>query len=512
MSARRIEKQLRFKRFMNSNKENNNEYVPVRSSSEMLARYSSDFIVRGRELAQKIKGNSLEHTAKTTSQDTSELYLEAVQSFNQGDYRESILLLNQILEIYPNWAEVYCDRGNAKFQLGERKEAIHDFEKSLEIKPNLEVAHYSRGRAYLLEGEYVQALSDSKRAISINPNNARNYILKGLANKELCSIDIAISDFTHAIRLDGKLTEAYYNRGLCYWGRTDRIEAISDFSSVIKIEPNNLNSLYNRGVIHQEMGNLYIAIEDYNSALNVDPRCDLAYFNRGLIYYTVGKFDLSINDYTKALEINPNDVDTYIARGKAFVKSGVRAKALEDYNKGLIVDPQNGYIYILRGLCNSCSGHFVQAKKDLKIGIDLLYCNPDFDSLMETLSTDIAPGFYVLHNLLICTGDFHFSIGNFEDAIEDYYFILQLEPNNFVVQTRYEKSRLMYIQANGREYIMKENDQQLEKSQSSINFSQYEIFNFVSGGAQIYRSIDRIEKFNPEVARDFLNKLLDGAN
>ncbi len=85
-------------------------------------------------------------------------------------------------------AEDYNKRGLAKYDSDYISGAIADFTKAIEINPNYAKAYYNRGEAYLSRAEekddlddYSVAIADFTKAIEINPKYAEAYLSRGVA-------------------------------------------------------------------------------------------------------------------------------------------------------------------------------------------------------------------------------------------------------------------------------------------------------------------------------------------
>ena len=59
------------------------------------------------------------------------------------------------------------------------EEALAELDKAIELDPNLAEAYNNRGRAYSELGQYEQALTEYNKAIRLNPNNAVAYYNRG---------------------------------------------------------------------------------------------------------------------------------------------------------------------------------------------------------------------------------------------------------------------------------------------------------------------------------------------
>ena len=64
---------------------------------------------------------------------------------------------------------------------GDLDSAISDFDQVIQINPDYAVAYFNRGQAYNKKDDWDRAISDFDRAIQINPNNPVFYYIRGLA-------------------------------------------------------------------------------------------------------------------------------------------------------------------------------------------------------------------------------------------------------------------------------------------------------------------------------------------
>ncbi len=55
---------------------------------------------------------------------------------------------DKALQLQPDWAKVYFDRGNAYYGKGDNDRAIADYNKAVHLKPDYVDAYYNRGLAY----------------------------------------------------------------------------------------------------------------------------------------------------------------------------------------------------------------------------------------------------------------------------------------------------------------------------------------------------------------------------
>ena len=160
-----------------------------------------------------------------------------------------------------------------------RKDAIKLCNEAIEIYPNYANAYYNRGLAYSGIGEHEQAIDDYTKAIEFDSNNAKAYNMRGFSYYALKQYEQAIADYSQAIELYPDYAYAYKNRGYSYYLMGQYEQAISDYSKAIELYPNSnligndFDWIYNhRGEAYQKLGQYEQALKDYDKAIELNPR------------------------------------------------------------------------------------------------------------------------------------------------------------------------------------------------------------------------------------------------
>ena len=76
------------------------------------------------------------------------------------------------IEMAPQMAQVYYNRGNTYATLGRYDQALADYNQAISIAPNLAPVYNKRGFTYHKLGRYEEALVDYTRAIRITENSS----------------------------------------------------------------------------------------------------------------------------------------------------------------------------------------------------------------------------------------------------------------------------------------------------------------------------------------------------
>ncbi|MFM8309923.1 MAG: tetratricopeptide repeat protein, partial [Microcystis aeruginosa] len=74
---------------------------------------------------------------------------------------------NQAINIKPDYAVAYNNRGNAKSDLGDKQGAIADYNQAINIKPDHALAYNNRGNAKSDLGDYQGAIADYNQAAQL---------------------------------------------------------------------------------------------------------------------------------------------------------------------------------------------------------------------------------------------------------------------------------------------------------------------------------------------------------
>ncbi len=166
-----------------------------------------------------------------------------------GDCGEAVRAYGKAIQLYPEYAPAYNNRGKCYARLGYYGRAVQDFDNAIALNPGLAITHYNRGNAYNRLGNYRQAITDFDRAISLGPGFAPAYNNRGNVYNRLGNYRQAITDFNRAISLDPGFATAYYNRGNTYDKIGYRQQAVADLIRAARQGHENAGSaLRARGV------------------------------------------------------------------------------------------------------------------------------------------------------------------------------------------------------------------------------------------------------------------------
>ena len=249
------------------------------------------------------------------------------------DKQRAIDRYAKAIELKPDYAMAYNNRGVALAHSGDLAGAIADYDQAIALKPDYAMAYNNRGRARYDGGDLAGAIVDYDKAIALQPAYAMAYNNRGLARYDGGDLAGAIADYDQAAAFSPDDAETYNDRGVARYDSGDLAGAIVDYDKAIELAPAYATAYSNRGVVKAQRGDLAAAIADYDKAIELAPAYALAYNNRGLARHNAGDLAGAIADLDKAIELEPAYATAYRNRGHARRKSGDLAGAIADYTK-----------------------------------------------------------------------------------------------------------------------------------------------------------------------------------
>jgi tetratricopeptide (TPR) repeat protein len=261
-------------------------------------------------------------------------------------YEEAIRLKRDELKRDEAW--VYSSKGysearladllaqhDAEASLSMYRQAIASYDRAIELDPDFAGAYSNRGNAYGALGEHERAIEDYDRAIEIDPDFAGAYVGRGIAYRNLEQYEQAIASYDRAIEIDPEYALAYNNRGNAYGALGEHERAIEDYDRAIEIDPDFAGTHRGRGHAYGALGEYEQAIASYDRAIEIDPEDAGAHIARGHAYFENGEYERAIEDYDRAIEFGTEIVFVYYARGNAHKHAGNTQAAIADFERYL---------------------------------------------------------------------------------------------------------------------------------------------------------------------------------
>lgn len=259
-----------------------------------------------------------------------------ITAFKRGQLDEAIPDFKKVIELDPNSHIGWFARGEIarnlswnSHDLKKYNEAIEAFSKAIELYPDYAFAYNQRGWAYGQINDWQNALADYEKEVSLLPNDPQALNNRGTAYQQLKRLDEALADYSRALQINPYYTELYINRGLIYTDQGFLDEALYDFNVALQLVPGHAWAYNGRGRVYMQKNELDKAISDFSNAIKGYGYFTAAYLERGKVYLQKNEFGLALEDFTKAIEIEPNGLGYYY-RANAYAANGDFRAAVAD--------------------------------------------------------------------------------------------------------------------------------------------------------------------------------------
>jgi tetratricopeptide (TPR) repeat protein len=148
-----------------------------------------------------------------TEQRADKEYQTAMKLMGPGKYQEAIVHFTRALEVSPQLANAYLERGVSYAYLNENDQALADLAQAIALNPNLAHAHSARGSIFRVRGDFQQAMLEFSDSLTIEPNLDAFYE-RGETYEALNQHQNAIDDYDRAIAVMQDSPNVYRSRAL----------------------------------------------------------------------------------------------------------------------------------------------------------------------------------------------------------------------------------------------------------------------------------------------------------
>lgn len=334
-----------------------------------------------------------------------------------GQIERAIKAYSQAIELNPQDADAYNNRGVAYESNSDFNLAIQDFNMAKRLRPDYAIVYYNSGIVYGKKGMLDIAIQNYGTAIKLQPDYAEAYNNRANVYSRQRKFDQAMADYKTAIQLRPDLAEIYYSRAVTRVGKGEIDEAINDYSMAIRLKPDYTEAYLNRGTVYGGKGSVDEAISDYSMAIRLKSDYAEAYYDRGNAYFNKSEYTRAIADYEKVIGLKPNYTDAYLNLGVSYIKQNQIDLAIQNFDMAIRCKPDYPAAYVNRGHAYIDKRKFDNAIKDYSRAIQL---QPE---LATALRPNCAAAYFG-------RGTAYLRKGEPTLAINDYTTVIELEPDN----------------------------------------------------------------------------------
>jgi tetratricopeptide (TPR) repeat protein len=340
-----------------------------------------------------------------------EYWVDRGRTYHETEqYEHAIADFNRAIELAPHEAEFYTQRGETLRLMGHYEEALEDFGRAIAFNSEDAAAFVNRGLVRWSQGCFEEVLPDFDRAIALESEYAWAYAMRGVYHQVSGNDEQALANFTRAIDLDPTYAWATVNRGLTYRRLERYEEALADLDRTLALEPRNAikaMALAYRGETHRLMGNYETSLTDLSQAIELENGNTEAIVSRGLSYYELERYEEALADLSQAINLTPDDADTLHSRGLIYYQLERYEEALVDFTQAIHLEPD-----LLCAFANRASVYEDLGRLEEALG--------DCNRVIELGTVDPPGGVYAIR------GKIYHLMGRYQEAVEDLTYAMEL--------------------------------------------------------------------------------------
>lgn len=207
------------------------------------------------KIQEKIEISEKATYAAARKAEISKLFAEA---YNEKDYKKQIELYTKLINLDPELAVAYLDRGYVYCNMNMYDNALNDFNKMIELDPANPDGYSNRGAVYGYLGKYQAALVDYNKAIELDPNHAASFNNRANVYLRQRKIKQAMADIQKVFEIENANANAaqYDTRGCIYLEKKEYDLAIKDFTRAIELNPKGKEFYENRARAYRELAGI----------------------------------------------------------------------------------------------------------------------------------------------------------------------------------------------------------------------------------------------------------------
>jgi tetratricopeptide (TPR) repeat protein len=247
--------------------------------------------------AESILGE-IQHQSHPADADTDLLFPDAqIQEFapvNYGNYQQLLT------------AADYAKQGDACFFENRYEDAIAAYNQALQIQPDLADTWNNRGVVLTRMQRYPEAIASYEQATTIRPTYPDAWNNRGVVLLELQKYPEAIGCYEQAIQAKPDYADAWNNRGVAFSKMQEYEQAVISYNQALQVKNDYTDAWNNRGVALSKLQKYEAAIESYDNAAKIRPDFYRIWYNKARCYALQGKIDLAIENLKRAVNLNPN--------------------------------------------------------------------------------------------------------------------------------------------------------------------------------------------------------------
>ncbi|HKW34833.1 MAG TPA: tetratricopeptide repeat protein [Candidatus Acidoferrum sp.] len=279
-------------------------------------------------------------TAAGQEPDPQQVFQEAAQAQQRGDYELAARRFQEVIRLDPNVVAAHANLGVVLVSLGRYDEAITQYNVALAQAPGSPELRLNLGLAYYKKGDFAAAAAQFAALHQVNPVDARiaallsnSLVPLGFAGQAAALLEPLEKDNADNLDLEWALGNALIQTGRTLDG-LQRVQKVADKGNIA--EAYQLAANLSIGLTYFDE-----ARRDAEAVLRLNPNAAKAHVVLGMAADYSGNEADAVDEYEKALQIDPQDAQARLRLANDFITQRKLDAARQQLNRVLDVDPHS---------------------------------------------------------------------------------------------------------------------------------------------------------------------------
>ncbi|PSB56273.1 site-2 protease family protein [Chamaesiphon polymorphus] len=199
-------------------------------------------------------------------------------------------------------------QGKKSIEQQQYQAAIDSFDRAIQIRPDGAEAWLQKGYCLWQLELFDRASECYRKVIAIDEDNEYAYLGLGVNLLNIEKYPEAIFYLEKLIKLDPKHSDAYYYLGLAHQRSQNLVFADEALSKALSLAPKRLDVLQAKATLMHDIENYEAAITTYQKIVEIDPNNAPVHYDLACCYALQGQSDLAISHLERALALKPEQL------------------------------------------------------------------------------------------------------------------------------------------------------------------------------------------------------------
>ena len=249
-------------------------------------------------------------------------------------HQDAFAIVQKYQPILPKDKDLRLIAGYVHAHFSQLPEAIDDFTHAIELAPNVATSYMNRGFVLNDMREATRASQDFETALKLRPDYGEAHLGLAYSYLQLRRSKPALKEVDAAAKLLGESNSTHLARAEGFRQQVRLRQAEAEYRAALKFAPNNVQT-------HIALANALFQLHEYEesikelkSAIGLSPNDSLVYAQMARAYAQLGREQDARNAIASA-EKNGDDSQVLLATGEALLLLGDEQGAMSRYSRAL---------------------------------------------------------------------------------------------------------------------------------------------------------------------------------